>query len=203
MTTHSNDFCGIHKADLAADPDLTDRESLLAGAYPYLISISKKRLGYAAGGDVAVGADDLVQTAALNVHRNLEQFDAARGSFTTFLGLQVERAASNTRSRTTAKKRRRPCRTPQRLAAVADPKTPRPADVASEHDVADRLWDVVARLVTERELTVLRLRFAEGMEFEQIGGLLGVRWQAAWQSCDSALAKLRDAAERLRESFGC
>src|SRR5262249_46120386 len=155
--------------------------------YPYLIAIARKRVAFAAAGDVAVGADDVAQVAALNVHRFLKNFDASKGSFGAWVGIQADRAASDTRGRAAARKRGAPTRTgPQkgrgcdeRLAAVADRKVPRPPDAAGARDAAEWVWDKVASIVTPLELDVLRLRFAEGLEFEQIGRLLGVSWQAA------------------------
>jgi DNA-directed RNA polymerase sigma subunit (sigma70/sigma32) len=91
----------------------------------------------------------------------------------------------------------------ERLSTLADTRAPRPQDTASDHEQAGEVWDRVAKLVTGRELDMLRLRFAEVLEFEDIGRLYDITWQRAWQICHRALGKIRQTGEELRASLGC
>jgi RNA polymerase sigma-70 factor (ECF subfamily) len=113
------------------------------------------------GGD----ADDVAQDAFVRAWRSIASYDD-RWAFSTWLFTIARRGCLN-HVRATRRRRRRETVAVGESATLADPCT---AAVAVER--AGRLWDVAAATLSERQFTVLWLRYVEAKSLAEIATVL-------------------------------
>lgn len=119
----------------------------------------------AAGGLGHADAEDVVQETFLRAHRHLARYDA-RYALSTWLFTIALRLAANRRRDT------------RRLAPLGghDPA----AEPAPEPDAAaGTVWAVARRVLAGRDFQALWLRYAEDLDFDAIGAVIGTNGATA------------------------
>lgn len=140
----------------------------------------------------AADAEDLAQEALLRSVRSLRSYDAARGSFETWLWRIVVNAA-----RDSATRRQRVRDVAMRLGMFA----PRDA-ISVEEVVLERMRDAdlhaELRRLPLRDRTLIALRFGADLEMHQVGAAVGLSPDSAGRALRRALVRLRARLEEKR-----
>ncbi len=138
-----------------------------------------------------VEQDDLISCAWLRVCMRIEEFDAARASFATFVSRQA-RYAMQDYLRALAPGSR-PNKKDARYVSL-DGLTTADHGREIENRVDVYLLLLKTRVLTVQERSVLHLRFDEERRLEEIGDSLGMIESRVCQVMDSALKKMRAVA---------
>jgi len=116
-------------------------------------------------------AEELTQEAFVRAWRKLARYDV-RWRFSTWLFTLAKRlAASHERARLLRLRRLAPIEDPHELAGP----TPEPWSEAARREEGARLWSVAAAALTCEQCSALWLRYAEGLEVEEIALVLAKR----------------------------
>lgn len=180
------------RAEIA--PELADADDLFRHYYRYIHALARRLQEYAVPYDRAFDAADLAQEIALAVYLGRHYFRPERGKLTAWLGRMAVRTAWAVHKSAHARRRRG--------SAVCCDEMPELADTAfRSHDAGD-CWDVVARLLTPREVRALVMRFAEDQDLRGVGERLGIHSTTAGVLIDEALKKLHRQRFDLLRALG-
>jgi len=140
----------------------------------------------------AADADDLAQEALFRAVRSLRSFDPARGSLEAWLWRIVANAAKDS-----ARRRQRALDLITSLRLASSRETESVEDAVLERlrdaDLHDRL-----RLLTQRDRTLLALRYGVGLDTNEVGAAVGLNADSAGKAIRRALRRLRALVEETR-----
>jgi RNA polymerase sigma factor (sigma-70 family) len=140
----------------------------------------------------AADADDLAQDALLRAVRSLHSFDPSRGSLEAWLWRIVANAAKDS-----ARRRQRALDLITSLSFASSRETESVEDAVLERlrdaDLHDRL-----RLLTQRDRTLLALRYGVGLDTNEVGAAVGLNADSAGKAIRRALRRLRALVEETR-----
>ena len=117
---------------------------------------------------LAADAEDLVQETFLRAYENLHRY-RRRWAFSTWLFTIARRTSINHR------RRRRPTANATAVEAAAAI-GPEPLDKLVAAEGRRRLWDLAARVLSEKQMTVLWLYYVEDMRARDVARVLGRSW---------------------------
>lgn len=157
-------------------------------------------------------AEDLLQETFVRAYQNLQSFEPGRRFSTWLFTIAYRLAVSHHRGRRVGSPGHWPDGALRELAdRVASAGPPDPALVAERAEsgeVARRLWDVAARVLSEEQFSALWLYYVEGMGTRELTTVLGRSWVSVKTMLFRARAKLMPylaqwdeggAARRMKE----
>jgi RNA polymerase sigma-70 factor (ECF subfamily) len=137
-------------------------------------------------------ADDLAQDALLRAVRSLRTYDPSRGSLEAWLWRIVANA-----SKDSARRRQRARDLVASLWFAAPREVESVEDVVLERlrdsDLRDRI-----RLLTQRDRTLIALRYGAGLDTDEVGAAVGLNADSAGKAIRRALRRLRALLEESR-----
>ena len=147
----------------------------------------------------ACDAEEVVQDAFVYLFRNLERYDADKGSFRTWLRVTLVSRCRNKRRR-----RQLPIVSLENLestgGALADPNgTGDPARALDIQDARTRMWEALQQ-VSPGARDALILRYYEGLPYAEIALALGCSSDAARSRVVHGKVQLRHLFAGLKES---
>jgi RNA polymerase sigma-70 factor (ECF subfamily) len=117
-------------------------------------------------------AEDVVQEVFLKVYRKIDTFDLERGSkFSTWL-FAIARNHCVSLFRKNGPESNRADLDDGQFAAIPDPRSPNPRDVAGESEIRQRIATAVAEL-PEKVRSPFVLKHYEGLSYDEIAAVMG------------------------------
>lgn len=163
--------------------DVRAREALIARYLDDVYALTARMLG-----DRDSGAD-AAQDAFVNALRGLDSF-RGEASFRTWL-LRIAANAARTMMRRSGRRRETPLEVAEPL--LADP-APDPAALTVQHDEAERALALLSKLPA-RQREVVTLRVTQGLDYREIGRIVGCSETAARVNYHHGMNRLRELTQ--------
>jgi len=163
--------------------DVHAREALIGRHLDDVYALTTRMLG-----DADRGAD-AAQDAFVNALRGLDSF-RGEASFRTWL-LRIAANAARTMMRRSGRRRETPLELAQPLLADA---APDPASLAVQHDEAERALALLSKLPA-RQREVVTLRATQGLDYREIGRIVGCSETAARVNYHHGMKRLRELTQ--------